>query len=237
MLPTQNKISQNSVLVIGAQPAIRGFLQTGLGDRFDCLWADTPRAAQQMLLTHRPGLLVWDITGRRPAPAGLNRAARDIPVLVLRDDAPDAPEAPPPGAAYYELVSPFGMDALLRAVQALYPSQVPPALSGMQAGDWRIDFIARTAARGETTLHLTPAEGAALLCMARQMGRPVAEAQLIAHIWGRDGKHDAASLRGFMAHLRRKLDDEDKPHRIIIAHPAQGYALSGTVFNKNDMSE
>lgn len=227
-------MEKNSILVIGARDAMRGFLQVSLSGRFQCLWADTPRLAAEMLLVHKPGLLLWDMTGRH-TPGRLPAAARGIPFLVLRDKELRLPQGAR-GEIRMELVSPFGLDALLRAVETLYPSRVPPALEGFQTGVWHMDFIGHTARRGEDVLHLTPLETAALLLLAQNAGRPVSNDQLIAYIWGQDGRHDAISLRGFMAHLRRKLGDEDKPHQVILTYPGQGYGISGQPFNKNDMS-
>ena len=73
-------------------------------------------------------------------------------------------------------------------------------------GELKIDYTAGcTYMRGEE-LHLTPIEYKLLCLLSRNVGKVLTHTYITQQIWGRSSENDVASLRVFMATLRKNLN-------------------------------
>ena len=88
-----------------------------------------------------------------------------------------------------------------------------------------MDFSAGCAYLGEEELHLTPIEYKLLCLMAKNVGKVLTHTYITQKIWGRSWENDVASLRVFMATLRRKLESEPDSPQYIQTHIGVGYRM------------
>ena len=73
-------------------------------------------------------------------------------------------------------------------------------------GQPRVDFAAGCAYLNGEELHLTPIEYKLLCLLSRNVGKVLTHTYITQNIWGSSWDNDIASLRVFMASLRKKLE-------------------------------
>ena len=89
----------------------------------------------------------------------------------------------------------------------------------------KIDYTAGCVfLRGEE-LHLTPIEYKLLSLLSRNMGKVLTHTYITQQVWGRSSENDVASLRVFMATLRKKLEADKKEVQYIQTHIGIGYRM------------
>ena len=87
----------------------------------------------------------------------------------------------------------------------------------------KIDFSAGCVWLGENEVHLTPIEYKLLCVLAHNVGKVLTHTSLTQKVWGSTQENDIASLRVYMASLRKKLERyPDAPH-LIQTHVGVGY--------------
>ena len=92
-------------------------------------------------------------------------------------------------------------------------------------GELKIDYTAGcTYMRGEE-LHLTPIEYKLLCLLSRNVGKVLTHTYITQQIWGRSSENDVASLRVFMATLRKKLEPDKNGLQYIQTHIGIGYRM------------
>ena len=131
------------------------------------------------------------------------------PVLMLtaRDTVPDRIAGLDAGADDY-LVKPFDFGELLARLRALL--RRPEAVQPMRVtiADLDIDLQSHTVFRAGAPIVLTAKEFALLELLARNAGRVVSRADIVAHVW--DDNHDpfTNAVEVYMNRLRGKVDRE-----------------------------
>ena len=90
-------------------------------------------------------------------------------------------------------------------------------------GDFRIDLQARTVCVMEREVRLTPKEFDLLLHLARHPGKVITHRALLSAVWGENSVEQAAYLRVFIGHLRKKLEPDERNPRYILTDPWIGY--------------
>ena len=155
-----------------------------------------------------------------------------MPIIVIsaRSADEDKIEALDAGADDY-LTKPFSVEELLARLRAtvrrLSLMNADPA--GDSAiyvnGCLRIDYAAGCAYLGEEELKLTPIEYKLLCTLARNTGKVLTHTALTQTIWGRSWDNDVASLRVFMATLRKKLEASPEAPQFIQTHIGIGYRM------------
>jgi two-component system copper resistance phosphate regulon response regulator CusR len=131
------------------------------------------------------------------------------PVLMLtaRDAVSDRIAGLDAGADDY-LVKPFDFGELLARVRALL--RRPEGLLPMrvEVSDLAIDLRSHAVTRGGEAISLTAKEFAFLELLARNVGRIVPRAEIVAHVW--DDNHDpfTNAVEVYMNRLRGKIDRE-----------------------------
>ena len=92
-------------------------------------------------------------------------------------------------------------------------------------GPLKIDFSAGCVWLSENELHLTPIEYKLLCVLAHNVGKVLTHTSLTQKVWGSTQENDIASLRVYMASLRKKLERyPDAPH-LIQTHVGVGYRM------------
>ena len=158
------------------------------------------------------------------------RTWSNMPIIVIsaRCEDSDKIEALDNGANDY-LTKPFSVEELLARVRvtqrllALWQTDTNDSV--FINGKLKVDFSAGCAYLGEEELHLTPIEYKLLCLMAKNVGKVLTHTYITQKIWGRSWENDVASLRVFMATLRRKLESEPDSPQYIQTHIGVGYRM------------
>lgn len=92
-------------------------------------------------------------------------------------------------------------------------------------GELRVDYAAGCAYLGEEELHLTPIEYKLLCLLSKNVGKVLTHTFITQKIWGSSWDNDIASLRVFMATLRKKLENRPDSPQYIQTHIGVGYRM------------
>jgi len=156
--------------------------------------------------------MILDI--RLPAPDGLAvcRAIREagnrVPILMLTAlDAVEQRIAGLDAGADDYLTKPFDFGELVARLRALIRRNTEAPPPQVVVGDLVIDVARRRVARGERDITLTGREFEFLLYLARNVGRVVSRAELMAQVW-EDAKAPYSNIIDvYASRLRKKLDE------------------------------
>ena len=159
------------------------------------------------------------------------RSWSNVPIIVIsaRSEDTDKIDALDAGADDY-LTKPFSVEELLarlrattRRLSASGQTQAEDAV--FENGELRIEYAAGCAWLGDKELHLTPIEYKLLCLLARNVGKVLTHTYITEHVWGSSFKSDVASLRVFMATLRKKLESAPGAPQQIQTHIGVGYRM------------
>ena len=92
-------------------------------------------------------------------------------------------------------------------------------------GQLRIDYAAGCAYLDEQELHLTPIEYKLLCILSQNVGKVLTHTYITQKIWGHSWENDIASLRVFMATLRKKIEIPPESPQYIQTHIGVGYRM------------
>ena len=190
----------------------------------------------QALQSRKPELVVLDVM--LPGIDGtelLRRmratpALRRIPVIMAtaRGAEYDRVQGLDSGADDY-LTKPFSVEELLARLRVTFRriSMLQNAAGGsvFTNGDLQIDFAAGCATLKGQELHLTPIEYKLLCVMAKNCGKVLTHTYITHEVWGSSWDNDVASLRVFMATLRKKLESKPDSPQYIQTHIGIGYRM------------
>mgnify|MGYP000694775247 FL=1 len=155
-----------------------------------------------------------------------------MPIIVIsaRSEDSDKIEALDAGADDY-ITKPFSVEELLARIRVTQRRLAIIQTGEIQEtavfinGELKIDYTAGcTYMRGEE-LHLTPIEYKLLCLLSRNVGKVLTHTYITQQIWGRSSENDVASLRVFMATLRKKLESDKNEIQYIQTHIGIGYRM------------
>jgi DNA-binding response OmpR family regulator len=122
------------------------------------------------------------------------------------------------------LTKPFDFGELLARLRALTRRRGEVIGSQLVIGDLVIDTLRRTAWRGAREITLTAKEFAFLLHLARNAGRVVSRAELMAHVWDDTRTTYSNIIDVYASRLRRKVD-EGEPVALVTTLRGSGFLL------------
>ena len=94
-------------------------------------------------------------------------------------------------------------------------------------GELKIDYAAGSVFMKGTEIHLTPIEYKLICLMAKNVGKVLTHTYITHSIWGSAFDSDIASLRVYMATLRKKLDkNSDSEQQYIQTLIGIGYRMN-----------
>jgi len=160
------------------------------------------------------------------------RTWSNMPIIVIsaRSEDADKIEALDSGADDY-LTKPFSVEELLARLRvtgrrlAIMQSNAGVNESVFINGKLKIDYAAGCAYIGEEELHLTPIEYKLLCLMSQNVGKVLTHTYITQKVWGSSWDNDIASLRVFMATLRKKLEPVPGSPQYIQTHIGVGYRM------------
>ena len=184
--------------------------------------------------SHNPDIILLDLG--LPDMDGVEvikkiRTWSNVPIIVIsaRSEDMDKVEALDAGADDY-LTKPFSVEELLarlrvteRRLAAVQGEQVVSSI--FVNGGLRINYSADCAYMEEEELHLTPIEYKLLCLLSKNVGKVLTHTYITQNVWGHSWENDVASLRVFMATLRKKLDKNTGSVQYIQTHVGVGYRM------------
>lgn len=155
-----------------------------------------------------------------------------IPMIVIsaRSDDRDKIQALDAGADDY-LTKPFSVEELLARLRATlrritYLEQHTPMEETIfQNGDLLIDYAASVVKIKNQEIHLMPLEYGILCLLAKNVGKVLTHNYILDKVWTNAIESDLASLRVYMASLRKKIESEKHESKYIQTHIGIGYRM------------
>ena len=129
------------------------------------------------------------------------------------------------------MTKPFSVEELLARIRvtqrrlAIIQAGEEQEASIFINGQLKIDYIAGCTYLKGKELHLTPIEYKLLCLLSRNVGRVLTHTYITQQIWGSCSQNDVASLRVFMATLRKKLEPDKNGLQYIQTHIGIGYRM------------
>lgn len=160
------------------------------------------------------------------------RSWSNVPIIVIsaRSEDTDKIEALDAGADDY-LTKPFSVEELLARLRvtqrrlAMMESGMSTADAVFVNGKLKVDYSAGCAYLDDEELHLTPIEYKLLCLLAKNVGKVLTHTYITQKIWGSSWDNDIASLRVFMATLRKKIESKTGTQQYIQTHIGVGYRM------------
>jgi two-component system KDP operon response regulator KdpE len=224
------------ILVVEDDAAVRNLITTTLETQeYKHLTAGTGKEAITESVSYKPDIVLLDLG--LPDMDGIDvirkiRTWSAMPIIVIsaRSDDTDKIDALDAGADDY-LTKPFSVQELLArlrvtqrrliAMQGLLPAQE----SQFRNGELTIDYVAGCVYLSGTEIHLTPIEYKLLCLLAKNIGKVLTHNYITKEIWGCSWDSDVASLRVFMATLRKKIEPPGTSVQYIQTHIGIGYRM------------
>ncbi len=224
------------ILVVEDDPSVRNLVTTTLKTNdYRFLVAANGEGAILEASSHNPDIVLLDLG--LPDMDGVQvirniRSWSNMPIIVIsaRSEDSDKIEALDAGADDY-LTKPFSVEELLARLRvtqrrlAIMPAKLMSDKSIFENGKLRVDYAGGCAYLDGQELHLTPIEYKLLCLMSRNVGKVLTHTYITQNIWGRSWDNDVASLRVFMATLRKKLEADPDSPQYIQTHIGVGYRM------------
>ena len=229
------KGNKPSVLVVEDDVPIRNLITTTLEmEKYKFDTAENGNQAIMLAAANNPDIILMDLG--LPDIDGIEvirkiRTWSVAPIIVIsaRSDEKDKVAALDVGADDY-LTKPFSVEELLARLRVTF-RRLNDMKSDMvqssvfQNGDLKIDYAAGCAFMKNTELHLTPIEYKLLCLLSKNVGKVLTHTYITKEIWGSAWDNDVASLRVFMATLRKKIEENPSEPKYIQTHVGVGYRM------------
>lgn len=224
------------ILVVEDDTSVRNLITTTLkAHDYRYLTAPNGQSAILEASSHNPDIVLLDLG--LPDMDGVAviekiRSWTNTPIIVIsaRSEDTDKIDALDAGADDY-LTKPFSVEELLARLRvtqrrlAMMQKESPIESSVFTNGQLRVDYAAGCAYLDGEELHLTPIEYKLLCLLSKNVGKVLSHSFLTQHIWGSSWDNDIASLRVFMATLRKKIEKTPDSPQYIQTHIGVGYRM------------
>ena len=229
-------MSKILLLVVEDDVSVRNLITTTLQTHnYRYLTAPNGSTAIMEASSHNPDIILLDLG--LPDMDGVEvirkvRTWSNVPIIVIsaRSEDTDKIDALDAGADDY-LTKPFSVEELLARIRvtqrrlALMQTENNSDNAVFTNGELRIDYAAGCAYLKDEELHLTPIEYKLLCLLAQNIGKVLTHTFITQKIWGSSWENDIASLRVFMATLRKKLESTPDSPQYIQTHIGVGYRM------------
>ena len=228
-------MNKMQILIVEDDPPIRNLISTTLKTHdYKYIVAKTGEEAIMEASTYNPDVIFLDLG--LPDIDGVEVIKRvrewsNMPIIVIsaRSEDSDKIEALDAGAVDY-LTKPFSVEELLarirvmhRRISLLVSDGENTSTSVYTYGALRIDYAAGCAYINDEELKLTPIEYKLLCLLAKNTGKVLTHTYITQKIWGSAWDGNVATLRVFMATLRKKMEQKNGEVQYIQTHIGIGY--------------
>lgn len=224
------------ILVVEDDAAVRNLITTTLETQdYRYLAASKGETAILEAVSHNPDIVLLDLG--LPDMDGIDiikkiRSWSIMPIIVIsaRSEDADKIEALDAGADDY-LTKPFSVEELLARIRVTLrrltyiQNMAGKEEAVFENGDLKIDYASGCVYLKDTEVHLTPIEYKLLVLLAKNVGKVLTYNFITRSIWGSARDNDIASLRVFMATLRKKIEPEPSSPKYIQTHIGVGYRM------------
>lgn len=224
------------ILVVEDDSAVRNLITTTLETHnYRFQQAPTGEAAILEAVSYNPDVILLDLG--LPDLDGIEvirkiRSWSKVPIIVIsaRSEDTDKIDALDAGADDY-LTKPFSVEELLARLRVTFRrlGDLAGGEAGQgavfQNGELGIDYAAGCVYLQGRELHLTPIEYKLLCLLSRNVGKVLTHTYITKEIWGSAWDNDVASLRVFMATLRKKIEADPSNPKYIQTHVGVGYRM------------
>ena len=224
------------ILVVEDDRPVRNLIVTTLKSHdYRYLTAENGHGAIMEATSHNPDIVLLDLG--LPDIDGTQviesiRSWSNMPIIVIsaRSEDRDKIMALDAGADDY-LTKPFSVEELLARLRVTQRRLLLLQASGdadtpiFENGELKIDYAAGCAYLKGEELHLTPIEYKLLCLLSHNVGKVLTHTYITQQIWGSSWENDIASLRVFMATLRKKLELQKDSPQYIQTHIGVGYRM------------
>lgn len=224
-----------TILVVEDDSAVRNLISTTLETHhYKYLLATHGESAILEASSHNPDIIFLDLG--LPDMDGVDiikkiRSWSNMPIIVIsaRSEDCDKIEALDAGADDY-LTKPFSVEELLARLRVTLRRLKYMEVGNEQSSIFinarlKIDYAAGCAYLNDEELHLTPIEYKLLCLLAKNLGKVLTHTYITHEIWGSAWDSDIASLRVFMATLRKKIESQPTTQQYIQTHVGVGYRM------------
>lgn len=227
-------MNKQLVLVVEDDAAVRNLITTTLETHDYCFRvASTGESAIVEAASHNPDVILLDLG--LPDIDGVEvikkiRSWTLTPIIVIsaRSEDNDKIEALDAGADDY-LTKPFSIEELLARLRVTFRrlnySNHEDQNSVFINGELKIDYAANCVYMQGRELHLTPIEYKLLCLLSKNVGKVLTHTMITKEVWGSTWGSDIASLRVFMATLRKKIEKSPASPQYIQTHVGIGYRM------------
>lgn len=223
------------ILVVEDDAPVRNLIGTTLKTHgYNYLTASNGESAVMQASSHNPDVVLLDLG--LPDIDGVDvikkiRTWSEMPIIVIsaRTEDKDKIDALDAGADDY-LTKPFSVEELLARIRV-----TERRLAALQSanksepffvnGNLKIDYAAGCAYLNNEELHLTPIEYKLLCLLSINVGKVLTHTFITQKIWGAAWESNIASLRVFMATLRKKIEPSADSPQYIQTHVGIGYRM------------
>ena len=223
------------ILVVEDDAPVRNLIGTTLKTHgYNYLTASNGETAVMQASSHNPDVVLLDLG--LPDIDGVDvikkiRTWSQMPIIVIsaRTEDRDKIDALDAGADDY-LTKPFSVEELLARIRV-----TERRLAALQSanksepffvnGNLKIDYAAGCAYLSGEELHLTPIEYKLLCLLSINVGKVLTHTFITQKIWGAAWESNIASLRVFMATLRKKIEPSADSPQYIQTHVGIGYRM------------
>ena len=223
------------ILVVEDDAPVRNLIGTTLKTHgYDYITATNGENAVMQASSNNPNVVLLDLG--LPDIDGVDvikkiRTWSEMPIIVIsaRAEDQDKIDALDAGADDY-LTKPFSVQELLARIRVterrLFAIQSSnKSESVFVNGNLKIDYAAGCAYLSDEELHLTPIEYKLLCLLSRNVGKVLTHTFITQKIWGAAWESNIASLRVFMATLRKKIEPSADSPQYIQTHVGVGYRM------------
>lgn len=224
------------ILVVEDDTAVRNLITTTLkAHDYRFITATNGESAVLEASSHNPEIILLDLG--LPDMDGVEvihkvRSWSNLPIIVIsaRSEDSDKIDALDAGADDY-LTKPFSVEELLARLRVTQRRLAALQIGAVNTeavftnGKLKVDFAAGCAFLDGQELHLTPSEYKLLCLLCKNVGKVLTHTFITQQIWGRSWDNDVASLRVFMATLRKKLEKDSDSPQYIQTHIGVGYRM------------
>ena len=223
------------ILIVEDDTAVRNLIATTLETQdYRFHTAQTGAQAVFEAVSQKPDIILLDLG--LPDMDGVDiikkiRSWSTKPIIVIsaRSEDRDKIEALDAGADDY-LTKPFSVEELLARLRVTirrlsYGETQQAEETVFTNGELKLDYASGCAFLGGKELHLTPIEYKLLCLLAKNVGKVLTHTYITREIWGTSWNSDVASLRVFMATLRKKIERDPSQPKYIQTHVGVGYRM------------
>ena len=223
------------ILIVEDDTAVRNLIATTLETQdYRFHTAQTGAQAVFEAVSQKPDIILLDLG--LPDMDGVDiikkiRSWSTKPIIVIsaRSEDRDKIEALDAGADDY-LTKPFSVEELLARLRVTirrlsYGETQQAEETVFTNGELKLDYASGCAFLGGKELHLTPIEYKLLCLLAKNVGKVLTHTYITREIWGTSWDSDVASLRVFMATLRKKIERDPSQPKYIQTHVGVGYRM------------